>query len=69
LTVIVSIFYYLKIIVCVCMRPAEVEVVLCHPDIPGRIAVVLALPLGLGIVPGSLLGLITRLVSSVQMLV
>jgi NADH-quinone oxidoreductase subunit N len=65
-TVIVSIYFYFKIIVALFMHPTEREPVTPDLDLFARIAgiVILALILWLGLLPASLLSIITRIVSS-----
>jgi NADH-quinone oxidoreductase subunit N len=70
LTVIMSIYYYSKVIVWLYMRPSQDEMVLPGPDLSGRFAVgaVLVLTLWLGVAPAPLLGVISRVVSTIQSL-
>jgi NADH-quinone oxidoreductase subunit N len=65
-TVIVSIYFYFKIIVALFMQPTARRPVTQDLDLFARIAgiVILALILWLGLLPASLLSIITRIVSS-----
>jgi NADH-quinone oxidoreductase subunit N len=66
LAVIISIFYYLKVIVALYMQPQERETVFPVLDFWGRaaIAVVLFVILWLGVAPAPFLGLITNMISA-----
>jgi NADH-quinone oxidoreductase subunit N len=65
LTAIVSIYFYLKVIVSLYMVPAEREISIPKPTLSDRFAggLILILILWLGLLPSSLLAVITRIVS------
>jgi NADH-quinone oxidoreductase subunit N len=69
LTVIVSIYFYFKIVVTLFMQPMERRPATPDLDIPARVAsiVVLVLVLLLGLLPSTLLSVITRIVSSISL--
>jgi NADH-quinone oxidoreductase subunit N len=68
-TVIVSIFFYFKVIVALFMQPMERKSPTPDLDLPARIAgsVVFILILWLGLLPSSLLSLVTRIASSISL--
>jgi NADH-quinone oxidoreductase subunit N len=68
-TVIVSIFFYFKVIVALFMQPMERKPLTPDLDLPARIAsiVVFILILWLGLLPSSLLSLVTRVASSISL--
>jgi NADH-quinone oxidoreductase subunit N len=67
LTVIISIFYYVKVVVSLYMRPATKRIVILEADLSDRLAcaMILILILWLGLMPSSVFAVITRIVSSV----
>ncbi len=69
LTVILSIYVYLKVIVSLYMRPAETEISIPTPAISERLAggLTLILILWLGLLPSSLFAAITRMTSSLSL--
>jgi NADH-quinone oxidoreductase subunit N len=71
LTVIISIFFYLKVVVALYMRPQEKGLVLPGVDIPIGLAgaVILMLLLWLGVMPAPLLALIGRVVAALPALI
>jgi NADH-quinone oxidoreductase subunit N len=68
-TVIVSIFFYFKVIVALFMQPMERKPLTPDLDLPARIAgiVVFILILWLGLLPSSLLSLVTHIASSISL--
>jgi len=68
-TVIVSIYFYFKIIVVLFMQPMERRSPTLDLDLPARVAgiVVLILILWLGLLPSSILSVITRIISSISL--
>jgi len=69
LTVIVSIYFYFKVIVTLFMQPMERRAATPDLDFPARVAgiVVLILILWLGLLPSSVLSVITRIISSISL--
>jgi NADH-quinone oxidoreductase subunit N len=69
LTVIVSVYFYFKVIVALFMQPMEGRPATPDLDLPARVAgiVVLILILWLGLLPSSILSIITRIVSSISL--
>jgi NADH-quinone oxidoreductase subunit N len=69
LSVIVSIYFYFKVIVALFMQPMEGRPTAPDLDLPARVAgiVVLILILWLGLLPSSVLSVITRIVSSISL--
>jgi NADH-quinone oxidoreductase subunit N len=68
-TVIVSIYFYFRIIVALFMQPMERRPATPDLDLPARVAgiVVLILILWLGLFPSSVLSIITRIISSISL--
>ena len=68
-TAIVSIYFYFKVIVALFMQPMERRLATPDLDLPARIAgiTVLILILWLGLLPSSVLSVITRIVSSISL--
>jgi NADH-quinone oxidoreductase subunit N len=66
LAVIISIFFYLKVVVSLYMQPAAEAIAVPQTDLPFRFAgaVILIMILGLGIMPSPLLSLIGRIVAA-----
>jgi NADH-quinone oxidoreductase subunit N len=65
-TVIVSIYFYFRVIVALFMQPMERKIATPDLDLPSRVAgtAVLALIIWLGLFPSSLLSIIARIVST-----
>lgn len=68
-TAIVSIYFYFKVIVALFMQPMERRLATPDLDLPARVAgiVVLILILWLGLLPSSVLSVITRIISSIPL--